>query len=315
MLSCECTTVDGLTPGGDGWGASKDRIGNLGALKNDKKALHGLWRTIVEDYCLLDLTRESDRLPALSGLASRFKEHLPRNDRYLAGLWESDLGRDLLWESGGAGQTNGPNRERSSQAPSWSWASLGWGGANGSNMDWEQESKPKLAKWAGTTTYQQDPRFRVLSASVQIGGVNPYGIVTSGSLTLYGAIAAVVMPDPSNSRNRQRTAQNSSFFTISEESLNSLHPDFDTADAQRIIEQARDVEGRTVYCLFIGTFTEVFDDSDYGHVSLMGLMLRPSTKQRGKWERVGRWKQFIEDWVRNQDVWTKKAGLVRVEVI
>ena len=47
----------------------------------------------------------------------------------------------------------------------------------------------------------------------------------------------------------------------------------------------------------------------------MGLMLRPSTKQRGKWERVGRWKQSIEDWVNNQDVRITKAGLVRVEVI
>jgi Heterokaryon incompatibility protein (HET) len=312
---CECATVDGLTPGGDGWGASKDRIGNLGALKHDSQALHGLWRTIVEDYCLLDLTFETDRLPALSGLASRFQEYLPTDDRYLAGLWESDLARDLLWESGGATETNGPNRQRTSQAPSWSWASLSWGGASGSDMKWEKESKPKLAEWAGTVTYRQDPRFRVLDASVQVDGVNPYGCVISGHLVLQGAIAAVVFPNSSNSGNRQRTRPNSSFFTIPKDSFNSLHLNYDTDDVQHTVENARDVEGRTVYCLFIGAFTEVFDHSDDEHVQLSGLMLRPSVKPYGKWERVGRWTQHIEHWAGNIDIWTKRAGLERVEVI
>ncbi|KAF8962342.1 heterokaryon incompatibility protein-domain-containing protein, partial [Flammula alnicola] len=91
---CECKALDGSPPEGDGWSASKDRIAKLGAL-NDKKALHGLWRTIVEDVSLLDLTYESDRLPALSGLAYRFAEYFPKNERYLAGLWEGDLARDL----------------------------------------------------------------------------------------------------------------------------------------------------------------------------------------------------------------------------
>ncbi|KAF8228989.1 HET-domain-containing protein [Tricholoma matsutake] len=257
-------SVDGLTPGGDGWGASKDRIGNLGALRNDMKALHGLWRTIIEDYSLLDLTYETDRLAALSGLASRFKEYFPRNDHYLAGLWESDLGRDLLWECGGANLTKGPNRQRTAQGPSWSWASLAWGGVDGSDMDWEKESKPKLVSWGETVTHVQDPRFRILEASVQVDGVNPYGSVTSGRIVVRGATVAVVMPDSSKRQTTGRLAY-SSFFTISEGSFNSLHLNYDTAGLEQGVENARDVEGRTVYCLFIGTFTEVFDDSPHGH--------------------------------------------------
>jgi hypothetical protein len=311
---CECAAVDGLTPGGDGSGASKNRIANLGALKNDKKALHGLWRTIVEDYNLLDLTVENDRLPALSGLASRFEKHLPWDDRYLAGLWKSDRGRDLLWESGGRLQRDAPNRRRSSDAPSWSWASLVWGGANGgSTMRWERESKPKLASFAETVTYKQDPRFRVLDASIQVDGVNPYGRVTSGCLVLQGAVVAVVI---SHSSNKQTARRNSSFLTVPENSLNSLELWYDTAEVQRSIEGAWDVDGRTVSCLYIGTFTEVFDESYDPNVNLMGLMLRPSTKARGKWERVGRWQQTIsEHWVWNKDIWTNRARLERVEII
>lgn len=295
---CECAALDGLPPGGDGWGASKNRIGNLGPLKNDMKALHGLWRTIVEDYSLLDLTYETDRLAALSGLASRFKEYLPRDDRYLAGLWESDLGRDLLWGSGGA---------LAAQGPSWSWASRG-------GIEWEKESKPKLSSYGGTTTYVQDPRFRVFEASVQLDGVNPYGSVTSGRIVVRGAIAAVVTSDSSTSLTTGRPAY-SSFFTISEGKLDSLHLKYDTDGLKQAIENARDIEGRTVYCLFIGKFTEVFPHSPDEHVELKGLMLRPSTKQRGKWERVGSWKQYIEEWVEEPDVWTKQAGLERLEII
>ncbi|KIJ46087.1 hypothetical protein M422DRAFT_250516 [Sphaerobolus stellatus SS14] len=87
---CECGGLDGSPVGGDGFGASKDRIATVGTL-HDKKALHGLWRTVVEDYILLDLFKELDRLPGLSGLAYRFAEYFPKDERYLAGLWESDL--------------------------------------------------------------------------------------------------------------------------------------------------------------------------------------------------------------------------------
>jgi hypothetical protein len=213
-------------------------------LKDDRKALHGLWRRIVEDYNLLDLTYENDGLPALTGLASRFKEYLPEDNRYLAGLWESHLGRNLLWESEGASLTGEDLRRRLGPGLPSS------GEVADSSMDWEKESKPE---WAGTIMYDQDPCFHVIHASVQVDGVNPYGSVISGCLVLRGAIAAVVMFNASHSGSGQTTGQNSLFFTISHESFNTLHLNYDIVDVQRIIEKARDPEGRTVYCLFIGT--------------------------------------------------------------
>ena len=73
-------------------------MSNLGSLHvGDGWQLHGLWRTIVEDYCHLDLTYEFDRLPALAGLATKFAEYMPKGRTYYAGMWERSLARDLLW--------------------------------------------------------------------------------------------------------------------------------------------------------------------------------------------------------------------------
>ncbi|TVY90459.1 hypothetical protein LAWI1_G004505 [Lachnellula willkommii] len=189
---CECKTLDTKTLGGDGWSASKDRIANLGRLEK-KEDLHGLWRTIVEDYVLLDLTYESDRLPAISGLASRFSQYLPEGDGYLAGLWKSDLARDLLWDCGSAG-TGGPTRKKVPGpvlAPSWSWASIHWGGED-SGMSWEKESKPKLAKWAETVTYEQDSRIRIYSAECETTVTNPFGSVSDGTIHMEAVLCAIV---------------------------------------------------------------------------------------------------------------------------
>ena len=57
--------------------------------------LYNTWLKIIPNYTTRNLTRQSDILPALAGLASTFQAYL--GDRYLAGLWEGDLLRGLLW--------------------------------------------------------------------------------------------------------------------------------------------------------------------------------------------------------------------------
>jgi hypothetical protein len=190
--ACECQTLDNNIVGGDQWSVSKDQIATLGELEN-KGELHNLWRNIVEDYVLLDLTYESDRLPAISGLACRFSQYLAKGDKYLAGLWKSDLARDLLWDCGSEGR-GGPARQKvpdSVLAPSWSWASIQWGG-EGSNMTWEKESKPKLLSRSPTVTYEQDVRTRIHSAECEPTGKNPFGSVARGTIHMEAVLCAVV---------------------------------------------------------------------------------------------------------------------------
>lgn len=74
---------------------------------------HRKWYRIVAQYSELNLTRIRDKLPAISGLASRIKEIV--DDSYVAGLWESDLHNGLLWSNEG-----NPGSTIIGGAPSWS---------------------------------------------------------------------------------------------------------------------------------------------------------------------------------------------------
>lgn len=303
---CECKSLDGNPVHGDGWSASKDQVVGLGETsKRDKKALYGLWRTIIEDVSLLDLTYESDRLPAVAGLASRFAKYLPENERYLAGLWEGDFARDLLWQSGSGEQTAGPTRKREMTTPSWSWASLTWGGnESASGMKWEYETKPKLAEWAGVKSYKQDPRTRIISVEVEVDGENKYGIVKRGCVVIEGALCAVALKD--TSKPSRPLASLTNVLSVRYSIFNSLHLDYDTPTAESS-------SGGTVYCLFIGSFSERFDHDSEPHITHQGLILKPENS--GKFQRIGCWSQHIEDWVHNKEIWTKKAGVHRVEII
>ena len=87
------------------------------------------WRKIVGQYSQRKLSVETDKLPALAGLASQlltlltppYDRSLP-NTRYLAGLWRDDFIYGLGW----ARPHNSPTGLRPQQycGPSWSWASI-----------------------------------------------------------------------------------------------------------------------------------------------------------------------------------------------
>lgn len=80
------------------------------------------WDAACQDYSRRKLTYQSDKLPALSGLARHFGSRC-QEDTYVAGVWLSQLPRALFWSV--------PRKERpevrplptESGAPSWSWMS------------------------------------------------------------------------------------------------------------------------------------------------------------------------------------------------
>lgn len=107
------------------------------ASKRDD-AIYDSWFRVVEDYSQRDLTFPNDRFPAISGLAQEVEALT--GDRYLAGLWEKDFLRGLVWKTvpDNRSATFGPEFLLSAQnlldiihptpkptyaAPSWSWAS------------------------------------------------------------------------------------------------------------------------------------------------------------------------------------------------
>jgi hypothetical protein len=75
------------------------------------------WQTLCSHYSYRELTFPKDKLPAFSGMASRFAKKV--HSQYLAGLWRQNLMHDLFWTP--VTIMTKPSNYRS---PSWSWASL-----------------------------------------------------------------------------------------------------------------------------------------------------------------------------------------------
>ncbi|PMD16357.1 HET-domain-containing protein [Hyaloscypha hepaticicola] len=77
------------------------------------------WNNIVEEYSKKNLTKETDRLIALYGIAQSIKQQYT-HDEYVAGMWKNHLLNQLLWMT----YTNLKKARPEYRAPSWSWASV-----------------------------------------------------------------------------------------------------------------------------------------------------------------------------------------------
>lgn len=87
------------------------------ALPNE---LHDIWKHLVTDYCARDLTKPSDKLIAIDGLAREFQERYGSAlGSYHSGLWSKFLPAGLIWRSI---RPASPDAEFS--VPSWSWAAV-----------------------------------------------------------------------------------------------------------------------------------------------------------------------------------------------
>ncbi|KAI4645219.1 hypothetical protein J4E93_006019 [Alternaria ventricosa] len=120
-------------------------------------------------YSRRSLTKPSDKLPALSGLARTYASLLPSPTTYLAGHWSTTLLQDLIWQA--VGTTTAPAVYR---APSWSWAAIdgpfGLFSPN-SGVGWDKGEWTALAKI-------HDVNVTLKSEE------NPFGEVTDGWLDI-----------------------------------------------------------------------------------------------------------------------------------
>jgi heterokaryon incompatibility protein (HET) len=107
-----------------------DGIDSFDKLGPDMAMQSNIWEHVIEDYTARNLTKQSDRLIAVAGIA----ESIQRNSKnvYVAGLWKLHLAFQLLWfvrtmfsraSPGVMDRRHLPNRPIDQIAPSWSWAS------------------------------------------------------------------------------------------------------------------------------------------------------------------------------------------------
>ncbi|KAF3063072.1 hypothetical protein CFAM422_010426 [Trichoderma lentiforme] len=147
------------------------------------------WHSLVEHYSKLKLTKQTDRLPALSGLAHRMAHFL---GEYHAGLWKSSLFRDLAWAADKP--SSHLNRSREYIGPSWSWVSVNAGVRYLNAEDiW---FSPEQYHVRNTDHSRQKSSYRrpiIRSVQVKAKGKNYYGEVSSATLVVSGLLRSTTL--------------------------------------------------------------------------------------------------------------------------
>jgi hypothetical protein len=137
------------------------------------------WFHLVEGYTQRKLTHQTDKLPALSGLAHEYQRI--HDDRYLAGIWEQHLVDGLLWRKDMTGDiVPGPESYR---APSWSWAAV-----NGA-VEYVHDST-KTHDLAGKIR-RDFPSVKIVDASAIPSGLDKMGHLKGGALRVRGILREV----------------------------------------------------------------------------------------------------------------------------
>ncbi|KXH50461.1 heterokaryon incompatibility protein [Colletotrichum nymphaeae SA-01] len=157
----------------------------------------GQWRDLVSEFFQRQLTFGSDRLPALSGLATVFQHKT--GSPYIAGLWKDNLINDLLWYTPKRrieelDDANTQDRVNC-HIPTFSWASAG------GQVDFFKgpyvEAGLKANQWA--------PKAVVVDASTTSSNNNPLGNVTAGHIALRGRVKEATLEVVITRRGRFRS--------------------------------------------------------------------------------------------------------------
>lgn len=165
LWECRCGIISQI-PRKNGRGFSQ-------MLKEQDLDLNTGWHHLVVAYSRRELTFRKDKLPSISGVASKILNQT--NSPYVAGHWVAWLPGDLVWgTTGWAGncalvsQMDAPPLYIDTGVPSWSWASVD------RHISWECVDYASIA--------------RVEAVHCTVPGRNPLGIVTDGYIVLTGPV-------------------------------------------------------------------------------------------------------------------------------
>jgi hypothetical protein len=115
---------------------------------DDPSELYNRWLYIVRKYSSREISRQTDRLPALSGITHIMQQRI--GDEYIAGLWKRDMVASLLW-----GRLDISNTHES----------------------------------------REFSRLSIIDVTVQLSTSNPFGEISSGSLTARGPLRTLLVQD------------------------------------------------------------------------------------------------------------------------
>ncbi|KAE9363415.1 HET-domain-containing protein [Stipitochalara longipes BDJ] len=172
MRKWEDSTVSGLLDYG-----TYDRF--ILNESDDKPELADFWydRIVAERYSIRLFSHSADRLIAIAGIAQTFQGI--SEDRYLAGLWESNLAYGLYFRRRiHRFATIFPPAHKTRRWPSWTWSS----------HDGE-------VLWENVREFLPDQRFTLVSNNLKFLGANPtqFSPVSGGHITVTGIMTEVVI--------------------------------------------------------------------------------------------------------------------------
>ena len=221
------------------------------------------WQVLVGYYVTLELTYGSDKLMAISALAQEWERLLGGGEEYLAGLWKSDLCRQLLWRMDFT-EVRERKRFQPYRAPTWSWASVEGAISTVTNPIVTYTLDPKVCT----------PKADVISTFVRpVDGGHPTGQVIDANIALKGRVKAA----------RLKKAD-SGVYRLDDLELKGanvlptlLHPDFDLEDGQEI------------RCLLLLT-VNAFPAGSGTAPAAFGLLLEPAGSLKDTYGRLGTFK-------------------------
>jgi hypothetical protein len=124
------------------------------------------WYRFISSYTKAKLSYETDRLPAISGIAKQVFEQ--ESDEYCAGLW-----RERLWEGLAWCTTDIVSKRPSAYiAPSWSWASV--------------NAEVRFFAWYISVSVRV---ATVIDVQIIPEGLDHYGLLCSGTLQIEGPVS------------------------------------------------------------------------------------------------------------------------------
>lgn len=225
----------------------------------DSPNLSAQWIRVVEEYSERYLTVESDRLPALSGLAKQFQS--AGAGTYLAGLWSENLLQLLHWRVDPRSEQ--PSRNKNNYlAPSWSWVSI-----NG------RIQFPCRDEVSGKTKRQ--PAVRLLDAKYTPATADHTGSVLAGYIKVAGYVVKTFICNNNDYECWEIVLANESMRV-------SFSP-----DVRLVKDNASFVQRRPVSCIL---WSVPYGEGEFepdGDTVAYFMVVEKSTTADGAYERLG----------------------------
>jgi hypothetical protein len=218
------------------------------------------WNDLLGQYSRRNLSWESDKLPALSGLARVFQGRY--GDDYIAGLWRSQIIEGMCWQ---CVEQQGTEHIRTKEyrAPSWSWASV-------------------IGLFSITPIGGWTDLVEIVDVKVDVMGLNPHGQVTAGKLELRAVV------DRAYTYEEGEEGWDSQFVTLHTKEGSILWPSFDIEkEAEReavkrrelyILPLAADMREDELLC-----FALILVPDGQGNYRRDGFIIMDDTNEIQKW--------------------------------